>query len=227
MQASGLSPLRLDSSKALTAALEQTGSQKPDEGSIGGLMDRVRAEYEVYYQPSTGKERKGAFQEREQLEAVSHALDEASTRLKEVDEVVEALTRINEQISHDHDVVASKMAECQQTKAALDSLTELEKEVETTSRVAKEAAQHHAEATSAHGVRVKLVESLTEARERHEQCKQVAVENAEKDRALAAELAETQSALDDAASKVAEAETAEEGAPVSYTHLTLPTIYSV
>ena len=212
MKASSLSPLRLDSSKALTAALEQAGGQKPDEGSIGGLMDRVRAEYEVYYQPTTGKERRGAFQEREQLEAVSHALAEASTRLKEVDEVVEALTRINEQISHDHDVVASKTAECQQTKAALDSLTELEKEVETTSRAAKEAAQHHAEAKSAHGVRVKLVESLTEARERHEQCKQVAVENAEKDRALAAELAETQSALDDAASKVAEAETAEEGA---------------
>ncbi|MDU5026622.1 MAG: AAA family ATPase, partial [Cutibacterium avidum] len=181
MQASGLSPLRLDSSKALTAALEQIGGQKPDEGSIGGLMDRVRAEYEVYYQPTTGKERKGAFQEKEQLEAVSHDLDEATARLREVDEVVEALSRINEQISHDHDVVASKTTECQQTQEALDSLTELEAQVETTSRAAKEAAQHHAEAKSAHGVRVKLVESLTEARERHEQCTQVAAENAEKD----------------------------------------------
>ncbi|MDU5968666.1 MAG: AAA family ATPase [Cutibacterium avidum] len=212
MQASGLSPLRLDSSKALTAALEQTGGQKPDEGSIGGLMDRVRAEYEVYYQPTTGKERKGAFQEREQLEAVSHDLDEATARLREVDEVVEALSRINEQISHDHDVVASKTTECQQTQEALDSLTELEAQVETTSRAAKEAGQRHTEAKSAHEARAKLVAGLTEARERHDQCTQVAAENAEKDQAVAAELAEAQEALDEAASKVAEAEAAEEEA---------------
>ncbi|MGK2310201.1 AAA family ATPase [Cutibacterium sp. V970] len=212
MQASGLSPLRLDSSTALTAALEQTGGQKPDEGSIGGLMDRVRAEYEVYYQPTTGKERKGAFQEREQLNAVSEELEEAAARLKEVDEVVEALSRINEQIRHDHDVVASKTIECQQAKAALDSLTELETEVEATSRAAKDAAQHHAEATSAHEVRVTLVASLTAARDRHEQCKQLATENAERGRALATELAQAQGALDDATSKVAEAETAQEEA---------------
>ncbi|WCC79917.1 AAA family ATPase [Cutibacterium equinum] len=212
MQASSLSPLRLDSSQALTAALEQTGGQKPDEGSIGGLMDRVRAEYEVYYQPATGKERKAAFEERRQLEAVSRDLEEASARLKEVDDVVEALTRINEQISHDRDVEASTKAQYQQTTAALDSLTELEKEVETTSRIAKEAGQRHTEAKSAHDVRAQLVERLTEARERHERCAQVAAEKDEKDAAVDAELAEAQSALDEATSKVAEAETAEEDA---------------
>lgn len=51
MQASGLSPLRLDSSQALTAALEQAGGQQPDEGSGGGLMDRARAEYDKYFTP--------------------------------------------------------------------------------------------------------------------------------------------------------------------------------
>ncbi|MDO4412488.1 AAA family ATPase [Cutibacterium sp.] len=208
MQASGLSPLRLDSSKALTTALEQAGGQKPDEDSMGGLMDRVRAEYERYYQKN-GKEREAAFREREQLETVNRELEEATARLKEIEEVVAKLEEKNVEISHDHDVVASKETECQQTQAALNRLAELEKQVEATSREAEEACQRHSATKTAHETRTKLVEGLKEAQVQHEQCKQIAADNAEKSKAVADELTEAQTALDDAKTRVTDAENAE------------------
>ena len=91
MQASGLSPLRLDSSQALTAALEQAGGKQPDEGSGGGLMDRVRAEYEKYFTPK-GSERRNVFADRDELEDVRSNLAEGQRKLAEVDDVVESLS---------------------------------------------------------------------------------------------------------------------------------------
>ena len=174
MQASGLSPLRLDSSQALTAALEQAGGKQPNEGSGGGLMDRVRAEYEKYFTPK-GSERRTVFADRDELEDVRSNLAEGQRKLAEVDDVVESLSRINEQISHDETVVASTKTDCQQAEAALASLTELEKEVETTRRTAKEATQRHAEAKTAHDMRAKLIDDLATAQNEHKHCQQVAL----------------------------------------------------
>ena len=88
MQANGLSPLRLDSSQALTAALEQAGGQQPDEGSGGGLMDRARAEYDKYFTPG-GSERRSVFADRDELEEIRSNLAKGQERLAEVDEVVD------------------------------------------------------------------------------------------------------------------------------------------
>ena len=208
MQASGLSPLRLDSSQALTAALEQAGGKQPDEGSGGGLMDRVRAEYEKYFTPK-GSERRNVFADRDELEDVRSNLTEGQRKLAEVDDVVESLSRINEQISHDETVVASTKTDCQQAEAALASLTELEKEVETTRRTAKEATQRHAEAKTAHDMRAKLIDDLATAQNEHKHCQQVAAELAGLGRSVTAEREEAQTAFDEAQAKVAEAEEAE------------------
>ena len=208
MQASGLSPLRLDSSQALTAALEQAGGKQPDEGSGGGLMDRVRAEYEKYFTPK-GSERRTVFADRDELEDVRSNLAEGQRKLAEVDDVVESLSRINEQISHDETVVASTKTDCQQAEAALASLTELEKEVETTRRTAKEATQRHAEAKTAHDMRAKLIDDLATAQNEHKHCQQVAAELAGLGRSVTAEHEEAQTALDEAQAKVVEAEEAE------------------
>ena len=208
MQASGLSPLRLDSSQALTAALEQAGGKQPNEGSGGGLMDRVRAEYEKYFTPK-GSERRTVFADRDELEDVRSNLAEGQRKLAEVDDVVESLSRINEQISHDETVVASTKTDCQQAEAALASLTELEKEVETTRRTAKEATQRHAEAKTAHDMRAKLIDDLATAQNEHKHCQQVAAELAGLGRSVTAEHEEAQTALDEAQAKVVEAEEAE------------------
>ena len=208
MQASGLSPLRLDSSQALTAALEQAGGKQPDEGSGGGLMDRVRAEYEKYFTPK-GSERRTVFADRDELEDVRSNLAEGQRKLAEVDDVVESLSRINEQISHDETVVASTKTDYQQAEAALASLTELEKEVETTRRTAKEATQRHAEAKTAHDMRAKLIDDLATAQNEHKHCQQVAAELAGLGRSVTAEHEEAQTALDEAQAKVVEAEEAE------------------
>ena len=208
MQASGLSPLRLDSSQALTAALEQAGGKQPNEGSGGGLMDRVRAEYEKYFTPK-GSERRTVFADRDELEDVRSNLAEGQRKLAEVDDIVESLSRINEQISHDETVVASTKTDCQQAEAALASLTELEKEVETTRRTAKEATQRHAEAKTAHDMRAKLIDDLATAQNEHKHCQQVAAELAGLGRSVTAEHEEAQTALDEAQAKVVEAEEAE------------------
>ncbi|WP_231357544.1 hypothetical protein, partial [Escherichia coli] len=73
-------------------------------------------------------------------------------------------------------VVASTKTDCQQAEAALASLTELEKEVETTRRTAKEATQRHAEAKTAHDMRAKLIDDLATAQNEHKHCQQVAAE---------------------------------------------------
>ena len=208
MQASGLSPLRLDSSQALTAALEQAGGKQPDEGSGGGLMDRVRAEYEKYFTPK-GSERRTVFADRDELEDVRSNLAEGQRKLAEVDDVVESLSRINEQISHDETVVASTKTDCQQAEAALASLTELEKEVETTRRTAKDATRRHAAAKPAPVVRAKLIDDLATAQNEHKHCQQVAAELAGLGRSVTAEHEEAQTALDEAQAKVVEAEEAE------------------
>lgn len=208
MQASGLSPLRLDSSQALTAALEQAGGQQPDEGSGGGLMDRARAEYDKYFTPG-GSERRNVFADRDELEEIRSNLAKGQERLAEVDEVVDSLSRINEQISHDQTVVASKKTDCQKAEAALASLTELEKEVETTKRTAKEAAQRHAEAKRAHDMRAKLIDDLATAQDKYEHCQRVAAELSELGRSVAEEREEAKTAFDEAQRKVTQAEEAE------------------
>ena len=208
MQASGLSPLRLDSSQALTAALEQAGGQQPDEGSGGGLMDRARAEYDKYFTPG-GSERRNVFADRDELEEIRSNLAKGQERLAEVDEVVDSLSRINEQISHDQTVVASKKTDCQKAEAALASLTELEKEVETTKRTAKEAAQRHAEAKRAHDMRAKLIDDLATAQDKYEHCQRVAAELSELGRSVAEEREEAKTAVDEAQRKVTQAEEAE------------------
>ncbi|WP_284778609.1 AAA family ATPase [Cutibacterium acnes] len=208
MQASGLSPLRLDSSQALTAALEQAGGQQPDEGSGGGLMDRARAEYDKYFTPG-GSERRNVFADRDELEEIRSNLAKGQERLAEVDEVVDSLSRINEQISHDQTVVASKKTDCQKAEAALASLTELEKEVETTKRTAKEAAQRHAEAKRAHDMRAKLIDDLATAQDKYEHCQRVAAELSELGRSVAEEREEAKTAFDGAQRKVTQAEEAE------------------
>ena len=208
MQASGLSPLRLDSSQALTAALEQAGGQQPDEGSGGGLMDRARAEYDKYFTPG-GSERRNVFADRDELEEIRSNLAKGQERLAEVDEVVDSLSRINEQISHDQTVVASKKTDCQKAEAALASLTELEKEVETTKRTAKEAAQRHAEAKRAHDMRAKLIDDLATAQDKYEHCQRVAAELSELGRSVAEERGEAKTAFDEAQRKVTQAEEAE------------------
>ena len=208
MQASGLSPLRLDSSQALTAALEQAGGQQPDEGSGGGLMDRARAEYDKYFTPG-GSERRNVFADRDELEEIRSNLAKGQERLAEVDEVVDSLSRINEQISHDQTVVASKKTDCQKAEAALASLTELEKEVETTKRTAKEAAQRHAEAKRAHDMRAKLIDDLATAQDKYEHCQRVAAELSELGRSVAEEGEEAKTAFDEAQRKVTQAEEAE------------------
>lgn len=208
MQASGLSPLRLDSSQALTAALEQAGGQQPDEGSGGGLMDRARAEYDKYFTPG-GSERRNVFADRDELEEIRSNLAKGQERLAEVDEVVDSLSRINEQISHDQTVVASKKTDCQKAEAALASLTELEKEVETTKRTAKEAAQRHAEAKRAHDMRAKLIDDLATAQDKYEHCQRVAAELSELGRSVAEEREEAETAFDEAQRKVTQAEEAE------------------
>jgi len=208
MQASGLSPLRLDSSQALTAALEQAGGQQPDEGSGGGLMDRARAEYDKYFTPG-GSERRNVFADRDELEEIRSNLAKGQERLAEVDEVVDSLSRINEQISHDQTVVASKKSDCQKAEAALASLTELEKEVETAKRTAKEAAQRHAEARTAHDMRAKLIDDLATAQDKYEHCQRVAAELSELGRNVAEEREEAQTAVDEAQKKVTQAEEAE------------------
>lgn len=208
MQASGLSPLRLDSSQALTAALEQAGGQQPDEGSGGGLMDRARAEYDKYFTPG-GSERRNVFADRDELEEIRSNLAKGQERLAEVDEVVDSLSRINEQISHDQTVVASKKTDCQKAEAALASLTELEKEVETTKRTAKEAAQRHAEAKRAHDMRAKLIDDLATAQDKYEHCQRVAAELSELGRSVAEEREEAKTAFDEAQRKATQAEEAE------------------
>ncbi|WP_420975653.1 AAA family ATPase [Cutibacterium acnes] len=208
MQASGLSPLRLDSSQALTAALEQAGGQQPDEGSGGGLMDRARAEYDKYFTPG-GSERRNVFADRDELEEIRSNLAKGQERLAEVDEVVDSLSRINEQISHDQTVVASKKTDCQKAEAALASLTELEKEVETTKRTAKEAAQRHAEAKRAHDMRAKLIDDLATAQDKYVHCQRVAAELSELGRSVAEEREEAKTAFDEAQRKVTQAEEAE------------------
>ena len=208
MQASGLSPLRLDSSQALTAALEQAGGQQPDEGSGGGLMDRARAEYDKYFTPG-GSERRNVFADRDELEEIRSNLAKGQERLAEVDEVVDSLSRINEQISHDQTVVASKKTDCQKAEAALASLTDLEKEVETAKRTAKEAAQRHAEARAAHDMRAKLIDDLATAQDKYEHCQRVAAELSELGRSVAEEREEAKTAFDEAQRKVTQAEEAE------------------
>jgi len=208
MQANGLSPLRLDSSQALTAALEQAGGQQPDEGSGGGLMDRARAEYDKYFTPG-GSERRSVFADRDELEEIRSNLAKGQERLAEVDEVVDSLSRINEQISHDQTVVASKKSDCQKAEAALASLTDLEKEVETAKRTAKEAAQRHAEARTAHDMRAKLIDDLATAQDKYEHCQRVAAELTELGRNVAEEREEAQTAVDEAQKKITQAEEAE------------------
>lgn len=175
MQASGLSPLRLDSSQALTTALEQAGGQQPDEGSGSGLMDRVRDEYDKYFTPG-GSERRNVFADRDELENIRSALAEAQHKLAEVDDVVASLSRINEQISHDRTVVAAKKADYQQAETDVANLADLEKEVEVTRHAASEATQRQVEAKSAHDTRAKLVDNLATAQSEDQHCQQVLAE---------------------------------------------------
>ena len=175
MQASGLSPLRLDSSQALTTALEQAGGQQPDEGSGSGLMDRVRDEYDKYFTPG-GSERRNVFADRDELENIRSALAEAQHKLAEVDDVVASLSRINEQISHDRTVVAAKKADYQQAETDVANLADLEKEVEVTRHAASEATQRQVEAKSAHDTRAKLVDDLATAQSEDQHCQQVLAE---------------------------------------------------
>ena len=85
-------------------------------------MDRARAEYDKYFTPG-GSERRNVFADRDELEEIHSNLAKGQERLAEVDEVVDSLSRINEQISHDQTVVASKKSDCQKAEAALASLT--------------------------------------------------------------------------------------------------------
>ena len=81
-------------------------------------MDRARAEYDKYFTPG-GSERRNVFADRDELEEIRSNLAKGQERLAEVDEVVDSLSRINEQISHDQTVVASKKTDCQKLRLPL------------------------------------------------------------------------------------------------------------
>lgn len=161
MQGSELGPVRLDSSAALRSALDSAAGAGADtDGEGDSILEAVRAEYERYHTPSTGKPRG----EHERVLRRTVEAREADAQARAAVAEVERDTVRHAELVTQIDGLTQRVVETESERDALaaerDRAIEMQERLRESERALAEAARAEKDADAAAQRRTELVEDV-------------------------------------------------------------------